>query len=435
MNENNFSNHNYVMSIESSLERKYIKYSIWIICLSVFLIFIWSTLAVLDEVSKSRGQVIPLGHKQIIQSKSGGMVQSVDVTEGDFVKKGQPLVHFVSIDSQSLFDELQAKEANLQMKLLRYESIINDTPLKLEQFSNKYPDLTNSHLIAYEKIKNQQNVIVEVSKSEISKINAEIDSLQNELPVIKKQLSSSKKILSMMNSVNNNAISKVKIYEEEEKIASYLREFKAINGKLIVLEKTLDNLNRQLEKKEIDMLLEFSEKRTDVQTELISIKAKLRSSSSDVNNNVIKAPIDGVIQSIPTTSSGGVISPGGMVAIIVPTTKEGLIETRLSPKDIGFVNVGDKARIKVDAFDYSRYGVLDGIVTNISPTTDTDEKNGVYYKVKISIKKPYFMDESFGFRLIPGMTVEADIVTGEKTIFEYIWKPVFVNISSAFNER
>ena len=123
------------------------------------------------------------------------------------------------------------------------------------------------------------------------------------------------------------------------------------------------------------------------------------------------------------------------MAVIVPMTKTGLMEAKLSPRDIGFVRVGQPVRIKIDAFDYSRYGALDGVVKRISPSTDADEKGGVFYKVQIAIDKPYFSDKPGQFDLIPGMTGEADIVTGDKTVFQYLWKPVFTNVTEAFGER
>ena len=125
----------------------------------------------------------------------------------------------------------------------------------------------------------------------------------------------------------------------------------------------------------------------------------------------------------------------GTVAVIVPTTPTALLEAKLSPRDIGFVTVGQKARIKIDAFDYSRYGAIDGIVKRISPSTDADEKGGVFYKVQIAIEKPYFGNTPGKLDLLPGMTGEANIVTGDKTVFQYMWKPVFTNITDAFGER
>lgn len=111
------------------------------------------------------------------------------------------------------------------------------------------------------------------------------------------------------------------------------------------------------------------------------------------------------------------------------------MEVQLSPRDIGFVQKGQAAKIRIDAFDYSRFGALDGKVLTISPTTSTTERGMVYYKVKIGIDRPYFGSDAKQFAVLPGMTGEADITTGRKTVFQYLWKPVYTNISTAFGER
>jgi len=208
-----------------------------------------------------------------------------------------------------------------------------------------------------------------------------------------------------------------------------------MQGKEKVLKSDLVNLDKQLQQKKATITKEVQQSVVEKQGELLIVQARLKSSDSDVMQSTIASPVDGIIQSLPSSSEGSVIAPGGTVAVIVPTTATALIEAKLSPRDIGFVNIGQKVRIKIDAFDYSRYGALDGVVKKISPTTDADERGGVFYKVQVSIDKPYFGDAPGRFDLIPGMTGEADIVTGNKTVFQYLWKPVFTNISSAFGER
>ncbi|MGS0730014.1 HlyD family efflux transporter periplasmic adaptor subunit, partial [Shewanella sp. 0m-11] len=199
------------------------------------------------------------------------------------------------------------------------------------------------------------------------------------------QIKTAEQTLKMMQSVTEvQAVSKLRILESQQKLDAYIRELKSMESKQQVLAKNLLNLEQQLKQKQATLLKEVGEKRTDAQAELLGIIARLKSSGSLVSENTMTAPVDGIIQSIPSTSSGSVIQPGGTVAVIVPMTKTGLMEAKLSPRDIGFVRVGQPVRIKIDAFDYSRYGALDGIVKRISPSTDADEKGGVFYKVQIA---------------------------------------------------
>lgn len=282
----------------------------------------------------------------------------------------------------------------------------------------------------------EKQAIIALSESDVAKSEAELASVEQEITPLKDQIRSVEQTLKMMNSVKEQqAVSKLRMLESQQKLDAYIRELKVLEGRRSVLQRNIDNQEKQLAQKQASLFNEVGEKRTDAQAELLGIVARLKSSDSLVQQNRVTSPVDGIIQSIPNNSAGSVIQPGGTVAVIVPTTPTALLEAKLSPRDIGFVTVGQKARIKIDAFDYSRYGAIDGLVKKISPSTDADEKGGVFYKVQIAIDKPYFGDQPDKLALIPGMTGEADIVTGDKTVFQYLWKPVFTNVTEAFGER
>ncbi|WP_394130623.1 HlyD family type I secretion periplasmic adaptor subunit [Shewanella maritima] len=428
--------HEFAEAIEAPAERKMIRNVILIIAGSILCMLIWSIFTDVEEISKSKGQVVPLGHRQVIQSRAGGTIDSVVVEEGDVVKKGDILASFVSIDSLSAEEELTSKRANLIMRIERYDAFIEHREADFSDFDVEYPQLVRLHKASLKRMNDERAAMEQLSESDIDKTQAELDGLKAEIPPLSDQIQTAKQTLEMMLSVTEEqAVSKLRILESQQKLDSYVRELKSMESKQQVLSKNLVNLERQLKQKQASLFKDVGEKRTDTQAELLGVIARLKSSDSLVSQNTVTAPVDGIIQSIPTSSTGSVIQPGGTVAVIVPMTKTGLMEIKLSPRDIGFVRVGQAARIKIDAFDYSRYGALDGIVKRISPSTDSDEKGGVFYKVQLSIEKPYFLDTPGQFELIPGMTGEADIVTGDKSVFQYLWKPVFTNINEAFGER
>ncbi|AAN57121.1 HlyD family type I secretion periplasmic adaptor subunit [Shewanella oneidensis MR-1] len=436
LNHRSLPEHEFTQAIEAPAEKRIIKQITYFIAGSVFIMFVWSLFTNIEEIAKAKGQVIPLGHQQVIQSFSGGTLASILVSEGDLVKKGDVLANFIAIDSQAAAEELESKQANLVLKIERYSAFIESREANFASYLESHPNLVKGHISDLERMNNEKQAIIQSSLAEIAKSKAELASLDQEIPPLKHQITSAQQTINMMESIKESqAVSKLTMLESQQKLDSYIRELKSMEGKQQVLARDIENLQRQLEQKQATLLKEVGEARTDAQAELLGITARLKSSDSQVQQNTITSPVDGIIQSIPNTSSGSVIQPGGTVAVIVPTTPTALLEAKLSPRDIGFVSVGQKARIKIDAFDYSRYGALDGIVKRISPSTDADEKGGVFYKVQISIDKPYFGDQPDKLELIPGMTGEADIVTGDKTVFQYLWKPVFTNVTEAFGER
>lgn len=436
LNNRYFPEHEFTEALEAPSERKLIQRVMLFIVLAVFSILLWSVFANIEEVAKAKGQVIPLGRKQVIQSQTGGTLASVLVSEGDLVKKGDTIASFVSVDSQAVEEELLGQRANLELKIERYNAFMETRKPNFEAYADLYPSLVDQHLKSLERMNKEYEAIVQLSQSDIEKSTAELRSIDFEIPPLKDQIKSSEQSLKMMNSAKGSqAVSRLTMLETQQKYDSYIRELKNLEGRRGVVEKTIQNLQKQLEQRIATLYKEVGENRTDAHSELIGVTARLKSSNLQIQQDTVVSPVNGIIQSIPNSSSGSVIQPGGTVAVIVPTTATALLEAKLSPRDIGFVRVGQKAKIKIDAYDYSRYGSIDGTVKKISPTTDADEKGGVYYKVQIDIEKPYFGNNPEVLHLLPGMTGEADIVTGEKTIFQYLWKPVFTNIRESFGER
>lgn len=428
--------HEFTEAIEAPTEKRIIKQTTYFIASALFIMLIWSIFTNIEEIAKAKGQVIPLGHQQVIQSFSGGTLASILVSEGDLVKKGDVLANFIAIDSQAVAEELESKQANLELKIERYTAFMEVRAANFDKYLVIHPKLVNGHINDLARMNDEKESIIQLSLSDIAKSKAELESIEQEIPPLKHQINSAQQAINMMESIKESqAVSKLTMLESQQKLDSYIRELKGMEGKQQILARNVENLQRQLEQKQATLMKDVGEARTEAQAELLGVTARLKSSDSQVQQNTIVSPLNGIIQSIPNTSSGSVIQPGGTVAIIVPTTPTALLEAKLSPRDIGFVSVGQKARIKIDAFDYSRYGALDGIVKRISPSTDADEKGGVFYKVQISIEKPYFGDQPDKLELIPGMTGEADIVTGDKTVFQYLWKPVFTNVTEAFGER
>ena len=433
---NSGAEHEFTDVIEAPIERRLIKSITYFITISITVWLAWSIFTTIEEVAKAHGTVVPLGHKQVIQSKLGGTIESVVVKEGEIVKKGQVLVNFVATNSQSAVVSLKSEQASFLLNLERLDAFVDQREPDFSAYDKEYPKLVIHNHRSLNDMNREFNAVKRSSASEIAKSKAEYNSVKRLIPTLRKQVASSMRTVAMMDKlVKTGAISKIKRLEEIQKLNSHIRELQEMRGKKEVLLKTFNNLNDQLAQKEASLLKEVAEKETEVQASLLKVEAQLVASNSTVQQNTITSPVDGIVQSIPTTNAGGVIQQGGTVAIIVPTTKTALLEAKITPRDIGFVVLGESARVKIDAFDYSRFGALNGIVESISPTTESDQRGGVFYKVRISIKKPYFGDDPDKFNLIPGMTGEADIVTGKKTVFQYLWKPVFTNVMNAFGER
>lgn len=173
----------------------------------------------------------------------------------------------------------------------------------------------------------------------------------------------------------------------------------------------------------------------EAETEYSRVNVESSALADQVTRTAIKSPINGIVQKLYVNTVGGVIKPGDNLIEIVPTEGGLLIEAKIKPSDIAFIYPGQKAVVKVTAYDFSIYGSLDGKVVTISPDTVIDKNDNVYYIVKIQTDKKYLGSNDKPLKIIPGMMVNVDIVTGQKTILEYILKPILKAKQYTFTER
>lgn len=263
-----------------------------------------------------------------------------------------------------------------------------------------------------------------------------MNSVEKALPSFRRQLSATQQELVILEKGQKAGnISKLRVLEMKQKLASIEQQIQEARGKKAVFIRQVDSNEQKIEQLLAEEKVEVSDLRSKAVSDLSALQARVRTGQAKLSNTILASPLQGLVQSIPSTKIGAVIPPGGTVVEIVPIGGKADFKAQLSPRDIGFVSVGQPARVKIDAFDYSRFGALKGNVKSISPTTSQDQKGNIFYEVLISVEKPYFHNDPEKFVILPGMTGEVNITTGEKSVFQYLWKPIYTNVSVAFGER
>lgn len=423
-------------TVESSMTRKLLATSTWTIFSCVALFAIWAIFTDVDEIAKAPGSVIPEGDRQVIQSDTGGKIAQIYVREGQMVSEGDILVEFDATFENTALDELTAQQAALALTIERLSALIEERDPNFEDFQQRYPALVlqqrNQMASEQQTFESQKRSLV----TQRAESEAELNGLKTSLPSLQAQLASTQQELDIMNeaaAVGN--VSQLQVLQQREKLSSVDNQIKQAQSQQEVLERRLATIDAQIDQQWSEAVLNYNTQRSQAATDLAALGARVRSGEERVFDTVIRSPLHGLVQTIPTTLNGAVIAPGGTIAEIVPIDGKAKFKARLSPRDIGFVSVGQHARVKIDAFDYSRFGALNGEVSLISPTTSQDERGQVYYEVEIEVEQTYFGNDPSSFVILPGMTGEVDIATGEKTVFQYLWKPIYTNVSRAFGER
>ncbi|MEZ9310822.1 HlyD family type I secretion periplasmic adaptor subunit [Vibrio sp. 10N.286.49.F3] len=422
--------------VESQNTARTLALATWSVALCVIAFATWSVVTQVDEIAKAKGAVIPEGEKQVLQSAIGGKLKQILVKEGQLVEKGQPLVEFDATFQRTALEELKSQQVTLLASVERMNALLEQREPNLAEFEVDYPEIVSqqkAQLNAQKALYFQKRVVLEKESEQIAE---QLRSVDKSLPSYEKELNATKQELNILEKgYKAGNISRLRVLEMRQKLASIEQKIEEARGKKAVLIKQADSTEQKIEQLLAEAKAKVSDDRSKAVSDLSALNARVRSSQAKLTNTMLVSPLQGLVQSLPSTQNGGVIQPGGTVVEIVPVGGSADFKARLSPRDIGFVSVGQPTRVKIDAFDYSRFGALKGAVESISPTTSQSERGEIYYEVVVSVDTPYFRDNPESFSILPGMTGEVDITTGEKSVFQYLWKPIYTNVSVAFGER
>jgi len=369
-----------------------------VIIIALVAIIMWAYYAMIDETTFAEAKVIPSSNIQEIQSLEGGLVEKILVKPGDIVKKGQPLLIIDNTKFMSEYDEAMARQASLIGKISRLEAQANgkskiDFP---NNFAKEHP---------------------EIVKRETALFNTNLEAQETALKVLHDKHKLVSQELRMVKSLESTGvIPKIDVL----RIARQVRDAEGqIKAKIADFqEKSLEDLNEE-------------------KAELNALEETLPSKKDKVVRTVVKSPMDGIVKKIAIHTVGGVIKPGMRIMQIVPQEDQLLILARVRPQDIGFIHAGQQARVKISAYDSTIYGDLDGKVIHVSADAiqDEDKPENTYYEAFIKTDKNYLERAGKKYVIIPGMIATVNILTGKKSVMDYILKPILKTKERAFQER
>lgn len=408
--------------------------SFLIIISLVFLV--WLMFAKLELVITARGEIIEAHDIEKIQHLEGGILDKIFVSEGQKVYKGQPLAIIKSFDTHSQLEITLGEIEDTKMEMERLMALIESRTINLQPI--------NENKENERRVFNQKAWEIEQRKN-----NSKDRSTKFEIRQAKTMLASMK--LRLASSVKQSRLMKEKLDIKEqlykEEIASYL-EVIGIRIESMNMYRELQNLEEAIMQKEIELYslehrlvserdirnAEYMDKYTAAKNKHFLKLSGLPSATDKVDRLTILSPIDGVIDKLNYNYLSAVISPGDSFAEIAPLQDQLLAEVKLMPKDIGHIEVGQIVRVKIDTFDFTKYGWIDGRVESISRYTQEEEKEK-FYQAKIVLNKLSVEKAGVKYDVLPAMEVTADIITGERKVVEYAVKPVVQMLEGAFNER
>ena len=407
----------------------------WLIAIAMFIT--WAYFAQIDEIARGDGDIVPSGENQMIQNLEGGIVEEILVKEGENVEKDQLLLKIDNQKSQSSFSTNAIKADALDAKIMRLTAEANAQDFKVPKAMLE----ENPQFIENEK--SLYNTNKEQLTSKLNALNAQLSQRRQELSEAKSSRDSLKKSLSLINQevaitkpmVARGVRSKVDFLKLQREANEAKERYDSVRLSIPRLNSAIREVKSTIEETTLVFQSDAKIKLNEAVSELRGYRANSNALKDQVTRTLVRSPMKGIVQKMFVHTVGGVIQPGADIVEIVPTDSTLLVEVKIKPSDIAFIYFGQKAIVKFSAYDFAIYGGLDGEVVLISADTITDEKDNVFYTVRIKTNQNSLERNGKKLKIIPGMTVSADIITGRKSVLDYILKPILKTKQYTFTER
>lgn len=397
----------------------------------------WSHYAILDEVTKGEAQVIPSSRVQTIQNLEGGIVSEILVKTGDVVKAGDIVLRIDNSMAESSYREEKTRYNNLRARIIRLESTVSGKRLNFPD------DLTKDAKSAVEFERNQYRVANNALNAEISVLESRADQRRQEVGELRSrlnQLEDQLKIIQQEYSmtqplVRQGVMPQLDLIRLQGQMKDIEGEIRTVKLSIPRAQTAVSETREQMRELRLRMKSEASKELNQVRAELESLAEAMRAGEDRFKRTEVTSPVEGTVKEIFTNSVGGVIQPGQEIMQIVPLNDTLLIEAKIKPADIAFISPQQKAIIKISAYDFSIYGGLNGVVEQIGADTITDEEGDNFYHVYLRTNQNFIEHKGKRLNIIPGMTASVDILTGQKSVFDYLMKPVLKARNEALRER
>lgn len=398
---------------------------------------LWANFAKLDEVAVTPGEVIPQGKVKVIQHLEGGIIKRIYVSEGAVVQAGDPLVLLDLATSGANHDELQARLDGQLLRRARLTAELDGKDLQLpSEASKRHPKLAEAERKGFRARRRSLETTLGMLREQLHQRQLEVEELEARKRSVARNLALARERLKMSRSLLSEGLTaKMEHLKLRAEVEELQGELQSLEPAVPRARAAVAEAEQRLNEGSNMFQQEAQEQLGQTEQTIAQLEEVLAEATEQGMRAEIKSPIDGVVKKLRYYTIGGVVSPGEPIMEIVPTGDKLVVEAKLSPTDRGYVNEGQSAMVKVTTYDFVRYGGLKGIVTHVAPDSSTDEHQSPYFRVIVTTDKTYLGLEEGQLPITPGMQATVDIHTGQKSVLDYLIKPVLKLRDEAFRER
>ncbi|MHC6226743.1 HlyD family type I secretion periplasmic adaptor subunit [Pseudomonas sp. X10] len=442
----------YLQSFGKSAERDYMpelagatlqdsprlsRLTVWLTAALLLVALTWANFAVLDEVTMGEGKAIPSSKVQVVQNLEGGIVTEIFVREGQMVDKGATLLRLDDTRFRSNKGESEADRYALSAQVERLSAESEGRPFEVSaEVRSKAPQVAEDETALYQSRKRRLtsekqtlNEQLRQKTQELAEFRSKLEQYRSALGLLQQELNMSTPL------VGTGAISPVEILRLKRSTVEARGQLNATSLAIPRAEAAVAEIKSKIEESEASFRSEAAKELNDKRTELSKITASSIAIDDRVTRTTVQSPVRGIVKLLKVNTIGGVVQPGSDLVEIVPIEDNLLIEAKVRPQDVAFLHPGQTAMVKFSAYDYTIYGGLKAKLELISADTVTDDKGNAFYLIQVRTDKNHLGGDDKPLLIIPGMTATVDIITGQKSVLDYLLKPVLKARTEAMRER
>lgn len=423
------------IQLEEAVNPRIIHATMTLVSMVILAFIIWAGFTNINEVARTPGEVVPHGYQQTVQHLEGGIVKKIIAGEGDIVRKDDVLV---VLDDTGIREDLARaidKQMTLDLQAERLGAFIDGRQPDFSRFGNagKRDDFSQKDF--FNSMKSARQKEEQVVRDQIALKKQAIQSFRGDIKTTQSNYAITKDMYDRRMELNKKGYaSDMQILETRQRLNDLEGDISRLENQIVVANAEIREFENRLSSLTAGHKDDAYEKLSQVMAERSQNTEVIKKLEDRVARLSIRAPEGGYVKGLLVNTVGAVVQPGQTLMEIVPLDKKLEVLVKISPKDIGHLKTGQTVQVKFSTFDFSRYGSIEGTLEQISATTFTGESSERYYQGRVFLKSDHVGDAPANM-ILPGMTVMADIITGEKTILQYLLKPIHTSLKTAFSER
>lgn len=442
----------YLNSFKKSADREYMpelagatlqdsprrsRMTVWIATALIVIALLWAHFAVLQEVTMGEGKAIPSSKIQVIQNLEGGIVTEILVREGQMVNKGDTLLRLDDTRFLSNRGESEADRYALMAQVVRLSAEAEGKPFVVpDEVRQKAPQVADDEMSLYQsrqrRLQSEQKTLSEQltqKNQELAEFRSKADQYRNSVALLQQEVDMSAPL------VGTGAVSPVEILRLKQRSVEARGQLNATTLAIPRANAAINEIKSKINESEQGFRADASKELNEKRTDLSKLNANSVAIDDRVSRTTVNSPVHGIIKTMKVNTIGGVVQPGSDMVEIVPIEDNLLIEAKVRPQDVAFLHPGQQAMVKFSAYDYTIYGGLKAKLELIGADTITDDKGNSFYMIQVRTDRNHLGGDNKPLLIIPGMTATVDIITGEKSVLDYLLKPVLKARTEAMRER